>query len=1379
MTDFVHLHVHSDFSLLDGAAPVKGLADKARSLGMKHLAITDHGTMFGVLDFAAACRGDKDHPMESESRIHPIIGCEAYMAPASRMEKKGSENDNKYYHLVLLAASREGYRNLIKLSSFAYTEGFYYKPRIDEDLLIKYHDGIIALSACIAGEIPSLILRGRTGEAEKRAERFREIFGKDNFYLEIQDHGLEQQKTVIPELIGMSRRTGIPLVATNDIHFIEKEDWAAQDILLCVSTNKKRSDEKRLRYSGNEYFKSGDEMAALFPECPEAISNTVAIAERCVTDLPDVDIKDLPRFLPDFEIPPEFSSADEYLTHLTMDGLPKRYPDMREDVRRQARYELDVIIKMGFTGYFLIVADFINWAKDNGISVGPGRGSGAGSIVAYALRITDIDPLQYKLLFERFLNPERISMPDFDVDFCNERREEVFHYVTEKYGKDKVGQIITFGTLGAKQVIKDVARALDISLDDSDMITKLIPRDPKITLKKAIEQEKQLAELAESPKYQELFRLAFKLEGKKRHASIHAAGVVIGRTELSDLVPLYRDSKTGGIATQFTMGLLESQGLVKMDFLGLKTLDLIKHTEDLVRLRGGEFAGFSVENADENDEVTFRMLGEGKNEGVFQFERDWWKDILKQSKPSSIDELTALTSLGRPGPMDYIPRYIDCKWGKQPIRYPDPCLEDILRETYGVIVYQEQVMQVAQRIAGYSLGQADILRRAMGKKKREIIEKEKGPFLEGAVKNGFSREHADDIYEILAPFAGYGFNKSHAAAYSVLSFRTAYLKAHFPAEFMAANLSNEIGSADKDKLPWYIEVSRGMGISIDPPDINRSDKLFAVVEGRIVYGLKAIKGIGDGPADEILLKRKDGPYKSFIDFLERVTLQSSRPGQHIVSRKVLELLIKTGAFDSLGINRATLLANMEAAADYAQNKKDETKFGQASLFDDAGEKTFPDFEFTRFPEMDRMELLNIEKELIGFYFSGHPLDEYKEWWEQNVKLDTSDPDHAVSGNYALIGILKSLKPVTDKTGKAMAFGSLEDYRGEVDLAFFGEAWANCRDRIQPAELVAVRGRLDKRRGKMSLQVQSVISSAELKAGASLASFGVTSQPLDQYQAAWKQTVELDLSALEQAEAKDYTLIGYITNLRRHVSKDQKEMAFATMEDYNGSIDLVFFARTWEINQDKVAEKTCIACKGKLDKSRDKPGFIVSSLLDLGKLRRSAAQTQAAQVQAEKEAQAEKAQAAQTQAAVEEPRSAGLRNVSTVHAADTRNAPCPQSAAHAQNTPIPPDAGTETKAAEGKKSYRELHIRLRGSVAGNEKTLYPLRDFLIGNPGPAQVFIHVPFSHSAARNDGNKNGGGMPWEETVIRTGDQLNAAADNENLAALESYEAVAEVWGA
>jgi DNA polymerase-3 subunit alpha len=1208
LTDFVHLHVHSEFSLLDGAAPVEALAAKARSLGMRHIAITDHGNMFGVLEFAAACWGDADDPdpMPEAERIHPIIGCEAYMAPASRLEKAGAENDNKYHHLVLLAYSAEGYHNLLKLSSLAYTEGFYYKPRIDEEILVKYHAGLIGLSACIAGEIPSLILRGRTDDAQARALRLREIFGPENFYLELQDHGLEQQKQSNRALIELSQRTGIPLVATNDIHFIEKEDWAAQDILLCVSTNKKRSDEKRLRYTGNEYFKTGDEMAALFPDCPEAIANTVKIAERCVTELPWVTVKELPNYLPDFAIPPEFSGADEYLRHLTMEGLPRRYSEITQRVKEQAEYELGVIIKMNFTGYFLIVADFINWAKDHGISVGPGRGSGAGSIVAYALRITDIDPLKYGLLFERFLNPERISFPDFDVDFCNERREEVIAYVTEKYGKDRVGQIITFGTLGAKAVIKDVARALDISLDESDMITKLIPFEPKITLKKAMEGEPRLAALTEDPKYKELFELAFKLEGKKRNASLHAAGVVIGRAELSDQVPLYRD-KSGGVATQFTMGLLESQGLVKMDFLGLKTLDLIKNTEDIIRQRGGEYADFSVENAGEDDKATFDMLGRGENEGVFQFEKDWWKGYLKDAKPSSIGELTALTSLGRPGPMEFLPQYIDCKWGKRSIRYPDPCLEDILKETYGVTVYQEQVMQIARRIAGYSMSQADNLRKAMGKKKPEIIAKERKPFIEGAVNNGFTAEHAGEIYDILAPFAGYGFNKSHAAAYAVLAFRTAYLRAHFPAEFMAANLSNEIGNPDK--LPWFIDVARNMGIEIDPPDINRSDKLFTVVDGRIVYGFLGIKGIGDGPAGEILLRRKEGPYKSFTDFLERVTLHTSQAGQHIVSRKVLELLIKTGAFDKFGRNRATLLANMEAAVDYTQKKKDDTKFGQASLFGGTEEKTFPDFVFTEVPEMDRADQLGIELELIGFYFSGHPLDDYREAWRQKVTVNLGAPESIQPGEYTLVGIIKSLRPITDKSGKSMAFGSLEDYNGEIDLVFFNRTWEDCRDSIQLNGKAALKGTVDTNRGKLS--------------------------------------------------------------------------------------------------------------------------FKVSSLLDINKL-----------------------QAAAKRAAAKNP-----------------GAPAGAAASVTANGAAVSPGVTANAADNGKRSFRELHIRLRRTAAGNEKNLYPLRDYLIGNPGPAQVYIHVPPAGTAAPPD--------IFPETVIRTAAQLNAAADSEHLAALKHCEAVAEVWGA
>ncbi|MDR1908714.1 MAG: DNA polymerase III subunit alpha, partial [Spirochaetaceae bacterium] len=1097
MTDFVHLHVHSDFSLLDGAASVEALAAKAAALGMKHLALTDHGNMFGAIKFVDACRGHKDHPLpEGQAPVHPIVGCEFYMAPGSRKERKGSESGNKYYHLVLLAASPEGYRNLVRLSSYSYTEGFYYKPRIDRELLERYHEGLICLSACIAGEIPLLILDGKEAEAEEKALWFRDLFGPEHFYLEIQDHGIADQKKVNAALAALSRRTGIPLVATNDIHYLERADAEAQDILLCVGTQAKRSDEKRLRFEGQEfYFKTGDEMAALFPEYPEAIANTVRIAERCITEIPEPGPQ-----LPDFEIPQGFSGEGAYLRHLTQEGLVRRYPQESGEageagegwkaITERADYELDVIIKMGYTGYFLIVADFINWAKEHGIPVGPGRGSGAGSIVAYALRITDLDPLKYDLLFERFLNPDRISMPDFDIDFANEGREEVIRYVTEKYGARRVGQIITFGTMKAKAAIKDVARALDISLDESNMITKLVPDDPKITLEKAFRDEPRLRELEEEPRYAELFAIARRLEGKNRNASLHAAGIVIGKTDLMDYVPLYRD-KDGIIASQYTMDVIERLGLVKMDFLGLKTLDLIKNTVDLIRRRGEGYAGFDIERVPEDDEAVFRMLGEARSAGVFQFESEGMQNVLKQARPTSIADLTALNALYRPGPMDNIPKFVDSKWGRQAITYPDPSLEGILRETYGVIVYQEQVMQVARIIAGYSLGQADLLRRAMGKKKMSVMVQEKERFIAGALSRGYSAADADRIFEILIPFAGYGFNKSHAAAYAALAYQTAYLKANFPVEFMAANLTNEINSVDK--LPQYIDEARRMGIAIDPPDVNRSDKYFTVVNGRIVYGFLGIKGIGHGPAEEIVnCRREGGPFRDFLEFLDRVDIKA-------VGKKVVELLIRTGAFDGLvpaGIagaaagkaaepaaGRALLQGNLERAVEYAQSKKEDKKFGQSSLFEETGEKTYPDFTFEPFPAWDHADQLEAEKELIGFYFSGHPLDDYRAAWEQNITLDLGRIDKAPEGDYVILGIIKSIKPITDKKGNAMAFGSLADYNGEVDLTFFGKVWKGCQDDLAVEGPAALRGRLDAKRAKPSFIVNSVLDLKKLQSRA--------------------------------------------------------------------------------------------------------------------------------------------------------------------------------------------------------------------------------------------------------------------------------------------------------
>jgi DNA polymerase-3 subunit alpha len=670
MSDFVHLHVHSDYSLLDGAASVESLAAKAASLGMKHLAITDHGNLFGALKFKKACEKHK---------VHPIIGSEFYMAPGSRTERKGGEHKNKYYHLVLLAANGEGYRNLMKLSSYSFTEGFYYKPRIDKELLERYSGGLIGLSACLAGEIPSLILTGQTKAAEERALWFREVLGEGNFFLELQDHRLPEQKQVNPVIAEISRRTGIPLAATNDIHYLEREDAPAQDILLCVSTKKKRSEEKRMRFETDEfYFKTADEMAALFPEYPEAIGNTLLIAERCQTEIPQPG-----PLLPDFEIPPGYASADEYLRSLTMEGLAERYPGLSKEARERAEYELGVIIKMGFTGYFLIVWDFIHWAKERDIPVGPGRGSGAGSIVAYSLKITDMDPLKYQLLFERFLNPERISMPDFDVDFCFERRGEVIDYVTAKYGQDRVGQIITFGTLKAKAVIKDVARALDISLGEASMIADLIPlpEEPTqvMTLKRAFELEPKIRELAANPKYQELFTIAQKLEGKKRHASIHASGIVIGKSELTDYVPLYWDPKTQGVATQFTMDQIEDCGLVKMDFLGLKTLTLIRHSEELIRLRGGEYGAFSITGSPEDDRAAFAMLGEGKSAGIFQFESAGMQKVLKKARPTSIEDLIALNALYRPGPTQWVPGALSpgVKWSRLEADHSPPASAEV------------------------------------------------------------------------------------------------------------------------------------------------------------------------------------------------------------------------------------------------------------------------------------------------------------------------------------------------------------------------------------------------------------------------------------------------------------------------------------------------------------------------------------------------------------------------------------------------------------------------------------------------------------------------------------------------------------------------------
>ena len=1064
MQDFVHLHNHSDYSLLDGASSISSLVGRAQSLGMKHLALTDHGNMFGALKFYKTCKS---------AGINPIIGCEFYVTTGSRHEKaaversSNGESGSRYNHLILLARNSVGYHNLLELTSFGYTEGFYYKPRIDHELLETHAEGLICMSACLAGLIPQKLMRGNDSEALEVAGRYRELFGKDGFFLELQDHGIEEQKLVNRGLLQLSARTGIPLVVTNDIHYTNAEDANAQDVLLCIGTNKKRNEKERLRFGGPEfYMKTQEEMWKIFGEVPEALTNTLAVAEQCALDI------DLPGpLLPDYAYPQEFTTPDAYLRHLTFQGLAERYPNYDEEIRKRAEYELDVIIKMGFTGYFLIVWDFIDWAHRHDIPVGPGRGSGAGSIVAYSLRITDIDPLKYGLLFERFLNPERVSMPDFDIDFCFERRGEVIDYVTNKYGSDRVGQIITFGTLKPKAVIRDVARALDLPYAEADSIAKLVPPGPKMTLEQALQMEPKLAELSKRGRlYEELLDTSRRLEGLSRHASTHAAGIVIGKQPLTSYVPLYRDPKTGSISTQYTMDQLEECGLVKMDFLGLKTLTLIENTVKLIRKRGIEF---DINNIPEDDAATFKLLGQGKSTCVFQFESTGMQGILKRAKPSSIEDLIALNALYRPGPMAYIDQFISAKTGKTPISYPLPELGPLLKETYGVIVYQEQVMEIARLIAGYSLGEADILRRAMGKKKAEVMNKEKVKFVKGATDKGYTKKQAEDMFELLIPFAGYGFNKSHAAAYSVLAYKTAYLKANYGPEFMAANLTNEINNTDK--LSQYITETREMGIEILPPDVNLSEMYFSVTDGRVVYGLIGIKNVGSSAVEEILRARsEEGDFSSFVDFLEKVDLK-------VVNRKVVESLIQSGLFDRMGIGRHTLMHNLETTLEIVAKRKEGKAFGQASLFGEGEEPAMDEITLEEVEEYPEIEMLRYEKEHLGFYVSGHPLSKYEDLLKRRATLKLSRADRAIADkSYTALGMVSGVRTIITKKGRPMAFGTYEDTEGSIELVVFSDAWEKYGPMLEEDAIVAIEGKVDLSRGEPKLIVDRVFEPEELR-----------------------------------------------------------------------------------------------------------------------------------------------------------------------------------------------------------------------------------------------------------------------------------------------------------
>lgn len=1102
---FVHLHVHSDYSLLDGASKLDTLIARAKALNMKALALTDHGNMFGVLNFEHICRANG---------IRPIVGCEFYVAENDRAAKENTKYGGWYYHLILLCKNVEGYKNMSWLSSLAFKEGLFHgKPCIDFGLLQKHHEGLVCLSACIQGQLPQELLHGDDAAAEETALKYDALFGRGNFFIELQDHGLEDQRKVAPRLVALSRKTGIPLALTNDVHYCMKEDAEAQEVLQCIGFKKTLAEPHRSMGGGlaEWYLKSEAEMRSLFPDIPEAADNTLKIAEMCDMEIPQYKTQQLKDCLPRFEFPKTFPTQNAYVLHLVEQGLRKRYKTITKETTGRAMYELNIIFDMGFSGYFLVVWEFIHWAKERGMPIGPGRGSGAGSLVAYAMEITDIDPFRFNLIFERFLNPERVSMPDFDVDMDYDYRQDIIAHTRELYGDDQVGHIVTFGTLKAKAVIADVGRVLGIPISEVNILKKCIPDNPKARLSDAFAppdkdhpDNGQLIQYKDEERYKKLFELSFKLENVNRNTSLHASGMVISLSPLPDWAPVFKDTKTGEVGVQYTMDVIEPCGLVKMDYLGLKTLSLIRYAEDIINrhLKPGE-KKVRAEDADETDSETFDLFDRGDTMAVFQFESPGMQKILRQAKPRRLEEIVALNALYRPGPMDYIPQYIEGKRKPETVRYPDECLKDILEETYGVMVYQEQVMQVAQRVAGFSLGEADMLRRAMGKKKAEVLMGKKQEFIDGAIKNGFTEKRAAEIFEIMVPFAGYGFNKSHAAAYSVVAYRTAWLKCHYPAEFMAANLTNEITSTDG--LPLYIAEARRMGIQVDAPDINRSDTTFDVVDGRIVFGLKGIKGMGEAVSAVIVKERREnGPFKSFIDFLERCIPIHDDNDKSYFTTKTVEVLIKTGAFDALGLNRPTMLSNMEAAMEYAEKKFADGRNGQEDLFGGTGESTYSEFSFKPMEDLPRMEKLNQEKELVGIYVSGHPLDEYKSAIQNAVTLTSQTIERegrtveaekksmaqAGASQWQLrgagrtlvaLGSVGGIHEIRTKKGDEMAFAKLSDYFGEIDLTFFTKEWAEMKGKIHEDGIYAFKGKVDASRETPSFVVNSMEDPNSLQA----------------------------------------------------------------------------------------------------------------------------------------------------------------------------------------------------------------------------------------------------------------------------------------------------------
>ena len=1051
-SQFVHLHVHTQFSLLDGANQIDPLIQQIKSFGQPAVAITDHGNMFGAIEFYRKAK---------ELGVKPIIGCEAYMAPGSRLNKDSSQlAHHDYYHLILLARNLTGYQNLIKLVSKAYLEGFYYKPRMDKDILNEHHEGLIALSGCLSGEIPYLIGQKDMDRAAAVAGEFREIFGKDHFYLEVQANGLDHQRTANAGLIEIHKKLGIPLAGTNDCHYLKKEDSHPHDLMLCLQTGKTISDPNRLRFDTDQlYVKSTEEIDSAFVEFPGAVSNTCKIADHC-----DLELALNKTYLPQYRIPEGFKDRETYLEHLTLAGLTARLKERPSTIpaatyELRLREELMVICSMGFAGYFLIVWDIIRFARSRGIPVGPGRGSAAGSLVAYALRITDLDPLVYTLLFERFLNPERVSLPDIDMDFCMDRRGEVINYVVEKYGSDHVAQIITFGTLGAKAAIRDVGRVLEMPYADADKVAKLVPNQLNITLQQALDTEPRLRDLVDTdPKVKELMSIAQSLEGLARHASTHAAGIVISDEPLTNHVPLYRGTNDE-IVTQYSMGDVEKIGLVKFDFLGLKTLTMIRRAEMLINDSRPNEPPLAVDRLPFDNQKTFALLASGKTTGLFQLESSGMRDLLTGLKPDRFEDIIAIIALYRPGPMDLIPDFIKRKQGKIPIVYETPELEPILKDTYGVIVYQEQVMAIANKVAGFSLGQADILRRAMGKKKPEEMEKLRVKFLEGAKKNKITERKAEKLYELIQKFAGYGFNKSHAAAYAVVCYQTAYLKTHYPTEFMASLMTTDMGNTDK--IMGYFTECRDLGIKVLGPDVNESQKDFAVVDGAIRFGLAAIKNVGEGAVESVIdIRSEGGPFTSFFDFCRRVDLRK-------VNKRMLEGLIKAGAFDSTGAKRSQLMTVLDQAVEDGVTAQRERDLGQITIFaaSPTGEGSLgyaalpplPDM-----PEWDQAQRLKYERDLTGFYITAHPLTRYETTIKALSTTTTSGLAEMSDGKEVkLCGIVTTVKTMLTKKGDRMAYLTLEDLQGTVEVIAFPDLYRAAGPLIAPERVVRLTGTIDR------------------------------------------------------------------------------------------------------------------------------------------------------------------------------------------------------------------------------------------------------------------------------------------------------------------------------